>query len=228
MGLVSAGFYTIEVEGDVRSLSGIVVANHTGATDVLWLVAAIGPRLVAKAAVRRMFYVGGAARALQCVFVDRTSATSRKEALDVIAASAARPTPVVIFPESTSTNNLALIEWAKGAFVPAQPVTPLAFSYPARQRKPDCLTDNLLMLCEPRSRMHVTILPKYFPSEAERASPELYAENVRRLVAKTLDLPLAATSFRDGMHRTREPRCCFRGAGDADELQGARAPLPWR
>ena len=158
MGLVSAGFYTIEVQGDVRSLSALVVANHTGASDVLWLVAAIGPRLVAKAAVRRMFYVGGAARALQCVFVDRASATSRKAALDDIAASAmSHGPPIVIFPESTSTNNLALIEWAKGAFVPAQPVTPLAFSYPARQRKPDCLIDNLLMLCEPRSRMGVSL-----------------------------------------------------------------------
>ena len=226
VGLLSGGFYTVDVDGDLSKLAGIVVANHTGASDVLFLVSACAPRFIAKAAVKRIPYVGAAARALHCLFVDRADPVSRQETLAAIAASDNHTAPLVIFPESTSTNNLAVIEWAKGAFVPALPVTPLAFSYPARQRKPDTVVDNLLMLTEPRSRMHVTVLPVYHPSEEEKASPELYAENVRRLVAKTLDIPLAASSYKDGMHRVREPRCCFRAAAaDIDALQG---PLPWR
>ena len=38
----------------------------------------------------------------------------------------------------------------------------------------------------------VTILPPYIPSEAERKDPNLYADNVRRLYARNLQLPLSS------------------------------------
>ncbi len=41
------------------------------------------------------------------------------------------------------------------------------------------------------NRLEVKVLPKYTPSAEEKASPSLYAENVRRLMARHLELPVA-------------------------------------
>ena len=37
--------------------------------------------------------------------------------------------------------------------------------------------------------LEVTVLPPYVPSEEERASPALYAQNVQELFCKTLGIP---------------------------------------
>lgn len=59
----------------------------------------------------------------------------------------------------------------------------------------------LRLLCEPRLYLRVTRLPLYRPSAEERADPRLFAENVRRLMARQLRVPLVPFSLADRRRR---------------------------
>jgi hypothetical protein len=48
----------------------------------------------------------------------------------------------------------------------------------------------LRMLCQFRNDLLVEILPPYVPSAEEKASPALYAANIRKLMADRLGVPL--------------------------------------
>ena len=56
--------------------------------------------------------------------------------------------------------------------------------------------------------LNVTILPPYIPSEAERKDPDLYADNVRRLYAQHLQLPLSSEVTPLADVRARVPTVC--------------------
>ena len=53
-----------------------------------------------------------------------------------------------------------------------------------------CTLLQLRMLCQLNNSVEVTILPPYVPSQQEQADPRLYASNVRRLFADTLQVPM--------------------------------------
>lgn len=59
----------------------------------------------------------------------------------------------------------------------------------------------LRLLCEPRLYLRVTRMPLYRPSAAEKADPRLFAENVRRLMARQLRVPLVPFSLADRRRR---------------------------
>ena len=78
--LLIAGFWHVSVVGappaDDRRL--IYAANHQSSVDVLYVLYALAPSFVAKEEVLKIPFVGQAARALRCVFVDRLDAASRR------------------------------------------------------------------------------------------------------------------------------------------------------
>ena len=47
----------------------------------------------------------------------------------------------------------------------------------------------LRMMSQIRNAVEITVLPPYVPSEEERASPALYANNVQELFCRTLGIP---------------------------------------
>ena len=47
----------------------------------------------------------------------------------------------------------------------------------------------LRMMSQISNAVEITVLPPYAPSEEERASPALYANNVQELFCKTLGIP---------------------------------------
>ncbi|XP_038842717.1 lysophosphatidylcholine acyltransferase 1-like [Salvelinus namaycush] len=54
-----------------------------------------------------------------------------------------------------------------------------------------------LTLCQLHNEFIIEFLPVYTPSEEERNNPALFAHNVRRLMAKALDIPITDYSFED-------------------------------
>lgn len=57
----------------------------------------------------------------------------------------------------------------------------------------------LRSLCQVYQTLQVTFLPVYEPSEAEQADAELYAENVRAVMATALNVPTTNHAFEDVM-----------------------------
>ena len=55
-----------------------------------------------------------------------------------------------------------------------------------------------LTLCQYHIPVEFHILPPYQPSDEEKRNADLYAENVRRLMAAYLDVPRSDLSYEDG------------------------------
>jgi 1-acyl-sn-glycerol-3-phosphate acyltransferase len=207
VGLFAAGFYRITCTGE-RGGANIVVCNHVCCADVLALLWLLGPGFVAKSDASTIPYVGSAARALGCVFVDRSHAGSRASAVAAICARSNEKAeaPLLIFPEGTTTNGLSICQFERGAFMPACAVQPVGISYPHGQRKPDAMfgSDVCLMMMRPWSQMDIHFLRPYHPNPEEARNSALFAANVRAAIAVELGLPLSDFwGKRDGMHRSR-------------------------
>ncbi|TWW65410.1 Lysophosphatidylcholine acyltransferase 1 [Takifugu flavidus] len=54
-----------------------------------------------------------------------------------------------------------------------------------------------LTLCQLHNAMEIEYLPVYTPSEEEKENPSLFANNVRKVMAKALEVPLTDLSFED-------------------------------
>eukprot|EP01102_Stenamoeba_stenopodia_P016041 TRINITY_DN5551_c0_g2_i1.p1 TRINITY_DN5551_c0_g2~~TRINITY_DN5551_c0_g2_i1.p1 ORF type:complete len:211 (+),score=48.47 TRINITY_DN5551_c0_g2_i1:676-1308(+) len=102
--------------------------------------------------------------------------------------------PLVVFPEATTTNGLYLARFHTGAFVSGLPVQPVCLRYKFKYFSPSWesipfASHFLRLLSQVCNEVEVIQLPAYHPSEEEKKDPTLYAENVQKLMAKTLSIP---------------------------------------
>jgi len=113
------------------------------------------------------------------------------------AAAQARPMkppypPLLIFPEGTTTADSFLLQFKAGAFLSGQPVQPVVVKYPYCHYEVvwSCDTPVLTMVWRMLSQVYncmtVTYLPVYIPSDAEKADPQLYADNVRKVMCEAM------------------------------------------
>ncbi|XDV39750.1 hypothetical protein PO909_008941, partial [Leuciscus waleckii] len=114
------------------------------------------------------------------------------------------PKRIMIFPEGTCTNRSCLITFKPGAFIPAVPVQPVVIRYPNQLdtitwtwQGPGAFKILWLTLCQFHNEFQIEYLPIYSPSEEEKNNPALFAHNVRRLMAKALQVPVTDYSFED-------------------------------
>ncbi|KAI2655830.1 Lysophosphatidylcholine acyltransferase 1 [Labeo rohita] len=152
------------------------------------------------------------------VFVSRSDQDSRRKTVEEIkrrAHSGGAWPQIMIFPEGTCTNRSCLITFKPGAFIPAVPVQPVVIRYPNKLadglmlcfRLQDTITWTWqgpgafkilwLTLCQLHNEFEIEYLPIYSPSEEEKKNPALFAHNVRRLMAKALQVPVTDYSFED-------------------------------
>ena len=107
---------------------------------------------------------------------------------------------VLIFPEGTTSNGKALARFNTGGFQPGVPVQPITISYShpdmsvwTRRHDQEFKLPLLDVLCNPTHTVTIEFLPVYQPSQAEKENPILFANNVQKIMAKSLDIP--ATDF---------------------------------
>ncbi|RXM35527.1 Lysophosphatidylcholine acyltransferase 1 [Acipenser ruthenus] len=91
-----------------------------------------------------------------------------------------------------------------GAFIPAVPVQPVVLRYPNKMdtitwtwQGPGAFDILWLTLCQLHNVVEIEFLPVYTPSDEEKKNPALFANNVRRLMAKALEVPVTDYSFED-------------------------------
>lgn len=104
--------------------------------------------------------------------------------------------PLMIAPEATTKSRPCLLKFKNGVFKTGLPVLPVVLKYKGRHFVPRWGIEYSTpfhvwrLLSQFANKLEVEILPPYVPSQEEVASPELYAENVRVLMGKTLGVPL--------------------------------------
>eukprot|EP00741_Cyanophora_paradoxa_P004648 tig00000821_g4511.t1 len=210
--LFGFGFYKIERRGTpTKPAVGkdgtpavVMVSNHMSYLDILVHMAHSMPSFIAKADVRNIPMVGLCAQAMQCAFTEREAA-KRAGVSDLVVqrqnANAADFPPLCIYPEGTTTNGDFLVRFSTGAFRAGKPVQVLCLRYPYQKFCPawesmDIHLHLFRMLTQVRNYVEVTFLPVYTPSEEERKEPQLYASNVRLVMADHLGQPVTEHVYR--------------------------------
>ncbi|RZF39504.1 hypothetical protein LSTR_LSTR001025 [Laodelphax striatellus] len=209
VGFVVLGF-RIKVTGRsaLRSEAPILaVAPHSSFVDIVASVYSGGSSAVTRPENQQVPIFGKLINFTQPVYVWRDDPNSRQKTIQEIidrAKSAENWSQVLIFPEGTCTNRSCLITFKPGAFYPGVPVQPVLLRYP---NKLDTVTWTWegpgvwklmwLTLVQPQSNCEIEFLPVYHPNEEEKKDPKLYAQNVRRLMARALGVPCLDYTYDD-------------------------------
>ncbi|MFS7911614.1 putative plasmalogen synthase [Helianthus anomalus] len=175
---------------------GVIVSNHVSHMDILYHMSSSFPSFVAKRSVGKLPLVGLISKCLGCVYVQRESKSSSTKGVSAVVneriqeAHKDKSAPMMmLFPEGTTTNGDYILPFKTGAFLAKTPVLPVILKYPYERFSPAWESISgarhvILLLCQFVNYMTVTRLPVYYPSQEEKDNPKLYAENVRRLMAR--------------------------------------------
>ncbi|KAJ4701910.1 Lysophospholipid acyltransferase [Melia azedarach] len=182
---------------------GAIISNHVSYLDILYHMSSSFPSFVAKRSVAKLPLVGLISKCLGCVYVQRESRASDFKGVSGVVTERVREAHqdksapmMMLFPEGTTTNGDFLLPFKTGAFLARAPVLPVILRYPYQRFSPawDSISGVrhvLFLLCQFTNHIEVTRLPVYYPSQQEKDDPKLYAENVRRLMAREGNLILS-------------------------------------
>ncbi|TSL82618.1 Lysophosphatidylcholine acyltransferase 1 [Bagarius yarrelli] len=200
----AGGFHWIRVKGQ-RALPAqapiLTLAPHSSYFDAIPVTMTMAS-IVMKAESKDIPLWGTLIKYIRPVFVSRSDQDSRRKTVEEIkrrARSQGVWPQIMIFPEGTCTNRSCLITFKPGAFIPAVPVQPVVLRYPGQLVK-----ETSFKAVTVYKRHHYldvagsrSFLPIYTPSEEETRNPQLFAQNVRRIMAKALQVPVTDYSFED-------------------------------
>lgn len=193
-------WFNIQVRGEYdRYGAPIIVSNHVSWVDpaVLW-VCLDGPTYVVRAATKKFPVMGRCTNILGCLYMSRTASEGNEEVKKQIKSytkTFPATSPLVMFVEGTTTNGKCLLEFKDGAFEPGVPVQPVVMRHGdghfvnMEQGHWTWITFTLLATIA-RHKITVDILPVYHPSAEEKANPSLYANNVRKVMAAHMNVPM--------------------------------------
>ncbi|XP_021415816.1 lysophosphatidylcholine acyltransferase 1 isoform X2 [Oncorhynchus mykiss] len=203
------GFHWVTVKGEPAPPSQapiLTLAPHSSYFDAIPVTMTMAS-IVMKTESKNIPVWGTLIKFIRPVFVSRSDQDSRKKTVEEIKrrAHAGGEWPqIMIFPEGTCTNRSCLITFKPGAFIPAVPVQPVVLRYPNRMdtitwtwQGPGAFEILWLTLCQFHNPIEIEYLPLYTPSEEEKNNPALFANNVRSIMAKALELPITDLSFDD-------------------------------
>uniref|UniRef100_A0A674DQI1 Lysophosphatidylcholine acyltransferase 1 n=1 Tax=Salmo trutta TaxID=8032 RepID=A0A674DQI1_SALTR len=184
------GFHWVTVKGEPAPPSQapiLTLAPHSSYFDAIPVTMTMAS-IVMKTESKNIPVWGTLIKFIRPVFVSRSDQDSRKKTVEEIKrrAHAGGEWPqIMIFPEGTCTNRSCLITFKPGMCSYADQVL-------------ICLFEILwLTLCQFHNPIEIEYLPLYTPSEEEKNNPALFANNVRSIMAKALELPITDLSFDD-------------------------------
>ncbi|CAH8672975.1 unnamed protein product [Schistosoma haematobium] len=205
----AGGFHWIKIQGIRASRKEapiMVIAPHSSFLDALVVVVLGLPSVVGKTESAESF-VGGFVRMLQPILVNREDPNSRKKAIQELirrAKSEEDWPQIVIFPEGTCTNRSCIATFKPGAFNAGVPVQPVIVRWPNKVDSVTWVCEGpgvfkllWLLLSQFNNRLEIEFLPVYQPNEDEQMDAQLYANNIRRIMAEHLNVPLCDLSYDD-------------------------------
>lgn len=205
----SAAYHWIKITGERDPDAPILIfAPHSGFFDSMLITYLNFVSVIGRKGTEEILLFGNLTKLCQPIIVDRESEESRKNTINQIVDRVKSPLdwpPLSIFAEGTCTNKRCLIKFKTGAFRPGVPVQPVCFKYNKEIMDtsswtwdgPHWFVISWMALCQIYSPVEFEFLPIYRPSEAEKKDPELFAENVRQVMSKSLDIPMSDYSYED-------------------------------
>ncbi|GAB2260372.1 hypothetical protein Droror1_Dr00011227 [Drosera rotundifolia] len=206
--LFSWGYHWIKRKGRPapREIAPIVVSNHVSFIEPIFFFYELFPTIVASDSHDSLPAVGTIIRAMQVIYVNRTSPLSRKFAVDEIKrkASSDQFPRVLLFPEGTTTNGRSIISFQLGAFLPGYPIQPVAVRYPFVHFDQSWGHISLGMLMfrmftQFHNFMEVEYLPIVKPPENQKENARRFAERTGYAIASALNVVQTSHAYGDVM-----------------------------
>ncbi|XP_060772964.1 lysophospholipid acyltransferase LPCAT4 isoform X2 [Neoarius graeffei] len=198
----SIGFVWIKVKGQQatqKEAPVLAVAPHSGFLDMLVLSVAGLPTVVSRSENANLPVIGALLEFNQSVLVSRKDPESRRKCVSQIKerlTSNGYWPQMLMFPEGTTTNGRVLIKFKPGAFLAGVPVQPVLLHYPNKidtvrwtWKGTSWIASLWYTASQFYSNVTVEFLPVYTPSQQEKENPELFADNVQKLMAEVLGVP---------------------------------------
>lgn len=203
--LIILGFWVVKGSDDPEfceeeAVKATVVSNHVSLADPCLVAYLYGASFVSKFAVALIPFVGRVGASQHTFYINRMDASTGGpgvtgkivERQRLIAAAKVPLPPVAIFPEGTTTSGNYMLRFRTGAFVAGTPVAPIIIRYPFRHFSPSYESIRTVpylyrLLSQFCNNVAYLRLPVYYPSEAEKADPRLYADNVMNLIRDRSD-----------------------------------------
>jgi len=217
--LLVCGFWQIEEVNSLRHRSPgataplVVVANHVSYLEIVYFLASdLCPSFMMKKTCIKVPLVGYIAQEMGAVVTDRgeDSRQGRGGATAALVrhvdrlAESADPSPILVFPEGTTSNGSCLLTFHTGAFVPGVAVQPVVVEFPFEGDQFSCAYESVStpahivrVLGQWSHRMRVVYLDPYEPDAREAADPALFARNVRAYMAEQAKLDMVDQSYED-------------------------------
>lgn len=188
-----------------KDSSVVIIGNHIGYIEIMYMAQKYGPSFVAKAAISKMPIIGGLARAFHTIFVEREQKGKGISTTSTISSALSNPDKqlrLAMFPEGTTSNGKCILPFHKGAFIPGKPVIPIYFKLPNCGHDISFLGLSLakhilITMCQPFNTLRVTRLPVYYPSEVEKNDAALFMTAVRDKYLQISGLPPGIGGFQE-------------------------------
>ncbi|XP_071932558.1 lysophospholipid acyltransferase LPEAT2 isoform X3 [Coffea arabica] len=210
--LFSFGYHWIRRKGRPapREIAPIIVSNHVSYIEPIFFFYELFPTIVASEAHDSMPFVGTIIRAMQVIYVNRFSHSSRKHAVNEIKrkASCDQFPRLLLFPEGTTTNGRAIISFQLGAFIPGYPIQPVIVRYPHvhfDQSWGNISLAKLMfrMFTQFHNFMEVEYLPVVSPLENVKENAVQLAQRTSHAIATALNVVQTSHSYGDLMLLTK-------------------------
>uniref|UniRef100_A0A7N0SZ83 EF-hand domain-containing protein n=1 Tax=Kalanchoe fedtschenkoi TaxID=63787 RepID=A0A7N0SZ83_KALFE len=204
--LFSFGYHWIKRKGRPapREVAPILVSNHVSYIDPIFYFYELFPTIVASESHDSMPFVGTIIRAMQVIYVNRFSPSSRKHAVNEIKRKGGcdRFPRVLLFPEGTTTNGRAIISFQLGAFIPGYPIQPVVVRYPHVHFDQSWGLISLgklmfRMFTQFHNFMEVEYLPVVYPQENHKEHAIRFAEKTSHAMASALNVVQTGHSYGD-------------------------------
>jgi len=167
-----------------EEIASIQISNHTSWLDILIFLNLTGTGFLAKQEVKNYPLIGLIAECINGVFVDREDKGSlggviekvKNKQIDIH--SGKDLSKFMIFPEGTTSNNIGILDFKKGAFISELPIKPYVIKFDSLNRISlamdviEMLYHFLIVISVPFHYVEIIDLPVFVPNK------ELFDDNV--------------------------------------------------
>lgn len=199
----------------------LIISNHNGWNEVLYMLAKEAPGFVAKESFRTFPLIGNLGTYVDSIFIDRSSNLSRETTFTELLKrqkdfmSGKVLSPLLVFPEGTTSSGHHILKLKRGAFEMLQPlksilVKTLTPGYDLAEGICKIVPKFLLTMTKPYHILKITELPIIYPTEYMyinynklhpeiTSKAEIYAEVVREIWCELGNFQKSDRSFRNSL-----------------------------
>jgi len=184
----------------------LVVAPHSSFFDAIVIFSAGFPYFINRQENLSIPLLGKCMQFRQSIFVSREDPDSRQKTVSEMTRrvrSSEDWGQLVIFPEGATSNRKAILNFKPGGFIPGVPVQPILVHYPNFHDTISWTWDQphgvlgclFYSMTQTNLKVEVHFLPRYVPSEEEMSDAQMFADNVRKYMAKVAGIGLCDMTF---------------------------------